>query len=195
MLLDRLDIALRDGLAVPKDIPSREALAGRRGVGHVLVIAGLWLIALLLALLLRPPPTLLWGPVWAALGLGAALWLLCCGLLALLLRGAADSLRWLVISAGFFLLVAPFAGMKLALAANAAFDAPPTASRHPAAVLEADDAHVLLAVTGLRPDEPSTRVTVPKDRLRGRLPGDLQQVTLVTGPGALGWAWLASAGP
>ena len=188
-------LALRDALAVPRDIPSPNALARRRGIGHVFGIAGLWLAVALVALLLRPPPTLLWGPVWAALGLGALLWLLCCGLLAWLLRGAADSLRWLLISAGFFLLVAPFAGMKLALAANAALDAPPTPRSYPATLVEAGDAHVLLEVAGLRPDEPRTRLSVPKDRLHAVLPKDLQQVTLVTGPGALGWAWLDAAGP
>ncbi|MBA3547245.1 MAG: hypothetical protein H0T76_12230 [Nannocystis sp.] len=188
-------LALRDALAVPRDIPSPTALAHRRGIGHVFGIAGLWLAVALVALLLRPPPTLLWGPVWAALGLGALLWLLCCGLLTWLLRGGADSLRWLLISAGFFLLVAPFAGMKLALTANAALDAPPTARSYPATLVEAGDAQVLLEVAGLRPDEPHTRLSVPKDRLRAALPEDLQQVTLVTGPGALGWAWLAAAGP
>lgn len=188
-------VALGAALAVPKDIPSREALAGRRGFRHVVVIAGLWTLTLVLALLLRPPPTLLWGPVWLALALGAVLWLLCCGLLAALLRGAADSLRWLLISAGFFLLVAPFAGMKLALLANAALDAPPSTHSHPARVLERDDAHLLLEVEGLRPGEPRTRVTVPKDRITGTLPTDLQQVSLTTGAGAFGWAWLAAAGP
>jgi hypothetical protein len=188
-------VALRDGLAVPKDIPSREALARRRGVGHVFVIAGLWLAVAVVALLLQPPPTLLWGPVWLALALGGLLWLLCCGLLALLLRGAPDSLRWLLISGGFFLLVAPFAGMKLALAANAGLDAPPAARSYPATVLEAGDAHVLLEVTGLDPDEPRTRLAVPRDRISGDLPKDLQQITLKIGDGALGWAWLAGAGP
>ncbi len=54
-----------------------------------------------------------------------------------------------------------------------------------------DAPHVLLEVVALRPDEPRMRLSVPKDRLHGVLPKGLQQVTLVTGPGALGWAWLA----
>lgn len=193
--LDQL-AALAAALSVPKDTPTRAELARRRPVGHIAAIALAWLVLLLLAVLLRPPPTLAWGPVWSALGLGALLWALCCAGLALVLRGAADSLRWLLISAAFFALVAPFAGMKLALHANAALDDGPAHTRTlPAALLDRSETRALVELSELGPEHPTARLAVPMDMFRGTLPPRLVRLRVTTRPGALGWEWVAELAP
>src|SRR5690606_17469319 len=122
----------------------------RRPVGHVFGLAAVWLVMLAQAVVLRPPQVLAWGPVFAALGIGVGLWLLVCVGLALVLRGAADSLRWLVLSAGLFATTTPFAGMKLALHVNAAFDGgAATVGRHAVTVLDRSETRVVLEVAGL----------------------------------------------
>lgn len=194
-LLDRLG-ALARALTVPKDIPSRAELVRRRSVGHIAGLAAGWLVAVLVAVLLRPPPVLAWGPIFAALGLGALLWLLALVAVGRVLRGAADSLRWFVICAFVYLLAVPFAGMKLALLANAAFDrAPATSARHDATVIDASESLVLLDIDGLTPGEPTTRMSVRRTMAPGTWSPGRRAVTVSTRPGALGWPWLAEVRP
>jgi hypothetical protein len=188
--------ALASALAVPKDMPTRGELVRRRRVGHIFGLAFAWLVTLALAVVLRPPQVLTWGPVFAALGLGGALWLALCAPLALVLRGAPDSLRWLTISAAAFLLTTPFAGMKLALLANAWLDAgPATAERRPVALVDRSETRVLLDVEGLVPGEARTRLVVPTDKVVGSLASAPRSLLITTRPGALGWPWLVDVRP
>lgn len=176
--------ALARAVGTPTSVPSPAEVMRRRGVAHVVGMAAAWLVLLALAIFVRPPPTLAWGSVGAALALGVGLWLVCCAGLAAALRGGADSLRWLVISAGFFGLVAPFAGMRLALAGNARLDDAPAAAMA-ATVVEVGEAGALIGADA----DPSALVHVPRDRLFGDPPAGAR-VTLRVRPGALGWAWV-----
>lgn len=166
-----------------------------RGVLHILVMAGVWLALAVVAMFVRSPPTLAWGPVWSALAIGAGLWIVCCVALAAALRGGADSMRWLLIGAAFFLLVAPFAGMRLALLANTALDeAPATPQAHEVRTLEVHGPAVIkLEVAG--PDGESIALAIPQDRSDPGLTMDATRVTLHTRPGALGWRWVERIGP
>jgi hypothetical protein len=187
--------ALAGALAVPKDMPTRAELVRRRPVGHIFGLAAAWLVTLALAVVLRPPQVLAWGPVFAALGLGVGLWLAVCVGLALVLRGAADSLRWLVLSAGLFLTTTPFAGMALALHANATLDGgAAVVARHPVRVLDRGETRIVLEIAGLAGEERAV-LTVPMNMVEGTLPKELESVELTTRPGALGWAWLAGLRP
>lgn len=187
--------ALAGALAVPGDMPTRAELVRRRPVGHVFGLAVVWLVTLALAVVLQPPQVLAWGPVLAALGLGVGLWLVVCVGLALVLRGAADSLRWLVLSAGLFVTTTPFAGMKLALHANAALDGgAATVARHAVTVIDRSETRVVLEIAGLAGEE-RARVTVRLDMVDGTLPEVLESAELTTRPGALGWTWLAGLRP
>jgi hypothetical protein len=193
--LERL-LALQRSLAVPKDIPSRADIVRRRSVGHIAGLAALWLVAVLVAVFVRPPPVLAWGPIFAALGLGVGLWLLVLVVVGLIRRGAADSLRWLLICAVAYLLAVPFAGMKLALLANAALDrGPEQVERKAVTVVDASDSLVLLDIDALVPDEPSTRLSVRRTMAPGTWSTGRRSATLVIRPGALGWPWLAEARP
>lgn len=193
--LERL-IALQRALAVPKDIPSRADIVRRRSVGHIAGLAALWLVAVLVAVMLRPPLVLEWGPVFAALGVGVGLWLLVLVVVGLILRGAADSLRWLLICAVAYLLAVPFAGMKLALLANATFDrGPEQIERKAVTVVDASDSLVLLDVDALVADEPTTRLSVRRTMAPGTWSPGRRSATLVVRPGALGWPWLAEVRP
>lgn len=187
---------LAAAMAVPKDMPTRGELVRRRSVGHIFVIAFAWLVTLGLAVLLRPPPVLAWGPVFAALGLGGLLWLVVLVPLGLVLRGAADSLRWFTLSAAAFLLTTPFAGMKLALWANAALDrGPEVAVRLPVQLVDRSETLVLVDVVGLEVGRASTRLAVPMDRVLGTLPKAPGSLILTKRPGALGWPWLVDLRP
>ena len=180
--------ALATAMAVPKDMPTRAEIIGRRQVGHIFGIAFAWLVTLTLAVVVRPPQVLTWGAVLAALGLGVVLWLGVCAGLARILRGASDSMRWVLLSAAVFALTTPFAGMKLALLANASLDGgPETAARHNVSVADRSETRVLLDIEGLVPGEPRTRValttfTHPESADGTKL--------IITRPGALGWRWL-----
>lgn len=188
--------ALAGELTVPKDMPTRGELVRRRAVGHIFGLAAAWLVTLVLAVVVRPPQVLAWGPIFAALGLGVGLWLLVCVGLALVLRGAPDSMRWLLLSAGVFILTTPFAGMKLALHANAALDGgPETVARHPAVVVDRSETRVLLEIAGLVAGEGAARLAVPVTMVLGTLPQDLTTVEVTTRPGALGWPWLVAVRP
>ncbi|WAS98122.1 hypothetical protein [Nannocystis punicea] len=188
--------ALAAAMAVPKDMPTRGELVRRRAVGHIFGIAFAWLLTLGLAVLLRPPQVLAWGPVFGALGLGGLLWLLVCAPLGLVLRGAPDSLRWFALAAGAFLLTTPFAGMKLALWANAALDkGPEVAVRLPVTLVDRSETLVLIDVVGLESGRTSTRLAVPMDRVFGTLPKAPGSLILTTGEGALGWPWLVDVRP
>lgn len=194
-LLDRLR-ALADALAVPSDMPSRAEIVQRRAVGHIAGIALAWLVSLLLAVFVRPPLVLEWWPVLAALGAGVTLWLLVVAALGLALRGAPDSLRWLAICALFFAFTAPIAGMRVALRANASLDrAPAAALRRLVTPIDASDRHVLVDVAGLVPGEPTTRLAVPKDLVRGTLPKSPHSLELAVRPGRFGWAWVEEVRP
>lgn len=187
---------LGGALAVPGDMPSRAELVQRRSVGHIFVVAFAWLVTLVLAVMLRPPVVLTWGAIAGALGLGLGLWLLVCGGLALVLRGGADSMRWVLLSAGAFLMTTPFAGMKLALLANAGLDPGPEAAlRRPVELVDASETRLLLDVSGLVEGEPVTRLTVLKHTVVGTLPPKPGSLTLVLRPGAFGWAWLVEVRP
>ena len=188
--------ALAEAMAVPKDMPTRGELVRRRAVGHIFGIAFAWLVMLALAVVLRPPQVLAWGPVFAALGIGGLLWLVVCVPLALVLRGAPDSMRWLTLSAAAFLLTTPFAGMKLALSANAALDAgPEEALRLPVRVVDRSETRVVLDVEGLVLGHSPSRLHVPMDRVVGTLPKEPATATLTIRPGALGWPWLVDVRP
>ncbi|MBZ5708892.1 hypothetical protein [Nannocystis pusilla] len=188
--------ALAEAMAVPKDMPTRAELVRRRPVGHIFAIAFAWLVTLALAVVLRPPQVLAWQPVFAGIGIGALLWLAVCGGLALVLRGAPDSLRWLSICAAAFLLTTPFAGMKLALYANAALDAgAEEALRLPARVVDRGETRVVIEVEGPAPGQSRTRLHVPMDRVVGTLSEAPGTLTLTIRPGALGWAWLVDVRP
>lgn len=188
--------ALAGAVTVPKDMPTRAELVRRRSVGHIFGVAFAWLVTLGLAVVLRPPPVLAWGPVFAALGLGALLWLLTCVPLALVLRGAPDSLRWFTISAAMFLLTTPFAGMKLALWANAALDAgAEAAGRHAVVVVDRSETRVLLDVEGLVAGEARTRLAVRENMVVGTLPKEPGSLIITVRPGALGWPWLVDVRP
>lgn len=194
-VLDRL-LALARALTVPKDIPSRAEIVRRRSVGHIAGLAGLWLVAVLVAVMLRPPQVLSWSPIFAALGLGLGLWALVLVVVGLVLRGAADSMRWFVICAVVFLFAVPFAGMKLALLANAGLDrGAETTERRAVTVVDAAETRLLLDIDGLVPDEPTTRMTVPKDIAPGTWSPGRRSATVVTRPGALGWPWLVEVRP
>lgn len=182
---------LATAMAVPKDMPTRAEIVGRRGVGHIFGIAFAWLVTLVLAVIVRPPQVLTWGPVFAALGLGLVLWLGVSAGLARALRGAPDSMRWVILSAGAFVLTTPFAGMKLALLANARLDAgPETAGRHRVTVVDRSETRVLVDVEGLVDGEARTRVVVPADRVVGTTTPEPDALIVTTRPGALGWTWL-----
>ncbi|MFY0542185.1 alpha/beta hydrolase family protein [Nannocystis pusilla] len=188
--------ALAAAMAVPKDMPTRGELVRRRSVGHIFVIAFAWLVTLGLAVLLRPPQVLAWGPVFGALGLGGLLWLVVLVPLGLILRGAPDSLRWFTLSAAAFLLTTPFAGMKLALWANAALDrGPEVAVRLPVQLVDRSETLVLVDVVGLEVGRTSTRLAVPMDRVLGTLPKAPGSLILTKRPGALGWPWLVDLRP
>ncbi|MEZ4453059.1 MAG: hypothetical protein R3B09_26600 [Nannocystaceae bacterium] len=188
--------SLATSVAVPKDMPSRAELVRRRPIGPMIGVALAWLAMMLVAALLRPPISIAWGSVWAAAGVGLALWALTCGALALALRGGHDSLRWVIVSGGFFLLVAPFAGMKGALAVNAALDgSAPTTMTRSARVIERGEERLLLEVKDLSPAEASGRLDVPRALLAGALPEGEFEVKITTRAGALGWAWLVGVGP
>lgn len=176
---------LRDVVAAPAGLPSAAEVTRQRSVGHILAMAAAWLVLAVAAIFVRPPPTLAWGPVWAALGLGLGLWLGCCVALARALRGGSDSLRWLLISAGFFLTVAPFAGMRAALAVNAALDDGPAVARA-ATLVEVGDGGVVVTLV----DDPASRVSVPRDRVAVSTPLAAGHVEVLARPGALGWAWV-----
>lgn len=188
--------ALAAALAVPQDMPSRAEIVRRRSVGHIVGISLLWLVTLVLAVFVRPPLVLAWAPVFAGLGAGLVLWLLVIAGLGLVLRGAPDSLRWLAISAGFFLLTTPAAGMRLALRANAALDAgPATTTRHAVTPIDASETRVLVDVAGLVAGEAATRLAVPKDLVQGTLPKAPRSLELTIRPGRFGWAWVAEVRP
>lgn len=183
-------VALAGAVAAPTSVPSPAEVMQARGVGHVIAMAAGWLVVAAAAIFVRPPPTLAWGAVGLALGIGVGLWALVCVVLARVLRGGPDSLRWLLICGGFFLLVTPFAGMRLALELNARLDDAPAESRA-AEVVEAGDGGVVVALVGA--GGASSRVHVPKDRIsvaaeRGA------RVTVAVRPGALGWAWVERVG-
>jgi tetratricopeptide (TPR) repeat protein len=157
-------------------------------------MAGAWLALAVVAMFVRSPPTLAWGPVWSALAIGAGLWLLCCVVLAAALRGGADSMRWLLIGGGFFLLVAPFAGMRLALLANTALDeAPATPQLHDVRALEVHGPTIKLEIADSNGE--SLALAIPRDRGDPDLTADATRVTLHTRPGALGWRWVERIGP
>lgn len=176
--------------AVPGELPGRAELVGRRSVRHIFVIALAWLALLVPALMLRPPVVLTWGSTLAALGVGLLVWLLSVVGLGLLLRGGADSLRWLGISAAVFLLTAPAAGLKLALLANARLDeGAASASRRAVKLVDETTARIFLEVEELG------GVAVPKAIVRGALPERPTSLVLVTRPGAFGWAWIEEVRP
>ena len=194
-LLERLR-ALADALAVPQDMPSRAEIVTRRSVGHIVGIALVWLVTLLAAVFVHPPPVLEWWPVLAALGVGGVLWLMLVAALGLVLRGAPDSLRWLGICALFFVFTAPIAGMRGALLANAALDREPaTVTRRIVTPVDRSDRHLLFDVVGLVPGQPTTRLAVPKDRVRGTLPKDPLSLELVLRRGRFGWMWIEEVRP
>ncbi len=188
--------AMAEGLAVPKDMPSRAEIVGRRSVGHIVGIALAWLASLVAAVFVRPPLVLEWDATLAALGAGVALWLLVVAGLGLVLRGAPDSLRWLAITAVFFVFTTPIAGMRAALRANAALDdGAATQARREVTAVDASERHVLLDVAGLLPGEPRTRLAVPRDMVRGTLPKDPKTLELTLRPGRFGWTWVEEVRP
>lgn len=165
-----------------------------RGVLHILVMSGVWLALAVVAMFVRSPPTLAWGPVWSALAIGAGLWIVCIVGLAAVLRGGTDSMRWLLIGGGFFLLVAPFAGMRLALLANTALDeAPATPQQHDVRALEVHGPTIKLEIADA--NDESITLALPRERGDPGLTTDATRVTLHTRPGALGWRWVERIGP
>lgn len=188
--------ALAEGMAVPKDMPTRAEIVGRRSIGHIVGIAVAWFASLVAAVFVRPPLVLEWDAVLAALGAGVALWLLVVAGLGLVLRGAPDSLRWLAITAVFFLFTAPIAGMRATLLANARLDdAPATRTRREVTAVDASERHLLLDVAGVVPGEARTRLTVPRDMVRGTLPKDPRSLELALRPGRFGWTWVEEVRP
>lgn len=184
---------LRDTVAVPKDISTASLRAVRRRPVRVAGLVTLWLALAGLALALRPPPVLTWGPVLMALAAGALLALVCCALVVTLLQGRADSLRWSLIGSACFVPLAPFAGMQLALTLNASLDDAPAVERvHPVAAMEDHGDRVTLEVDGLADADARTRLSVPKARIRGELPSEPGPVVFEVKPGAFGWPWLAA---
>lgn len=194
MIVDYL-VFLREVVAVPRDIPVMVARP-RRWDATLGAVAALWLGLLGLALLLRPPPVLTWGPVLAALGAGLVLTLLCCGLLVALLRGGPDSLRRTLIAAACFVPVAPIAGARLMLALNATLDGGAAVDRvHAVAAFVPGTSRVTLDVEGLVEGTPRTRVAVPRDRIEGEPTGEPGTMVFVTRPGAFGWPWIEAVAP
>lgn len=185
---------LRDAVATPGE-PAAPPPA--RPVRHILVMAAVWLVLAGAAILLRPPPTLAWGPVWSALAIGLGLWLLACVALGWSLRGGADSMRWLLVGGGFYLLVTPFAGMKLALLANAHLDeSTPSPAIHTIEPLERSDGPIIkIVAVDLEPGDPTTHLSLPAARVDPDVAAGATRITLHTRPGAFGWRWLERASP
>lgn len=181
--------ALAGAVAVPKDMPTRAEIVRRRSVGHIFGLAGAWLVTLALALVLQPPPVLTWGAIFAALGIGFGLWIVVCVGLALVLRGAADSLRWFLLSAGLFAATTPFVGMKVALLANARLDSgEEERGRFPAMVIDRSATRIVVSVAGIVEGE--VVLAIPIGMVEGSVPAGATSLEIVTRQGALGWRWV-----
>lgn len=197
MVVDYLAF-LQEAVAVPKDIPVVAARPQRRLARRLAALGVVWLGLFAAALLLDPPPMLAWEPLLLALGLGGLVCLVCLALIVALLRGGAESLRWIMVCAGLCVPVAPVAGMRVALIANAWLDeGPATTTAVTAAACEPYVGGAALELEGLAADGGRTRLDVPEDRIRGELAAGQATVVLVTRPGAFGWPWLVevAAGP